>query len=297
MQKITPFLWFDGNAEEAANFYASTFGNSKVNKITRYDEDGAASTGMRKGDVMTAEFTLNGQVFVGLNGGPIFQLNPSVSYFVNCKTKKEIDELWQKLSNGGKVLMPLDKYFFSERYGWLEDRFGVSWQLIINEGEFEQKFIPSLLFVNEVCGRAEEAIDFYTKVFKNSKVKSIYRYEANQEPDKEGTIAFADFILEGYHFAAMDSAQNHKFNFNEASSFAVNCDTQDEVDYYWDKLTADGGQESMCGWLKDKFGVSWQITPKILGRLISSSNPEVAKKAMQAMLKMKKIIIADLEKV
>ncbi len=295
MQKITPFLWFDNNAEEAVNFYTTLFKNSKEGSASHYGEEGAKVSGRPKGSVMTVPFQIYGQDFIALNGGPVFKFNPSVSFFVNCKTADEVQTLWDKLSVDGTALMPLDKYHFSEKYGWIQDKYGVSWQLILSMGEVKQTIVPSMLFVQNVCGRAEEAIKFYTSVFSNSKLLTTFRYSAGQEPDKEGTLAFADFILEGQIFAAMDSAHDHKFSFNEAISFIVNCESQGEVDYFWQKLT-DGGEEVQCGWLKDKFGLSWQIVPTALGKLLSSPYPEVTNRVTGVMLKMKKLVVADLEK-
>jgi predicted 3-demethylubiquinone-9 3-methyltransferase (glyoxalase superfamily) len=116
MQKITPFLWFDGKAEEAMNFYVSIFKDSKVGKLRRYGEAGPGP----KGSVMSAEFQLEGQDFIALNGGPMFTFSPAISFFVNCKTQKEVDELWDKLSAGGE----------KQPCGWLKDKYGVSWQII-----------------------------------------------------------------------------------------------------------------------------------------------------------------------
>jgi len=116
MQRITPFLWFDGQAEEAMNFYVSIFKNSKVGRVTRYGEAGPGP----KGSVMSATFQLEGQEFMALNGGPHFSFTPAISFFVNCETQEEVDELWKKLSAGGKT----------ERCGWLKDKYGLSWQII-----------------------------------------------------------------------------------------------------------------------------------------------------------------------
>ncbi len=295
MQKITPFLWFDNNAEEAVNFYTSLFKNSKEGSASHYEEAGAKISGRPRGSVMTVPFQLYGQNFTALNGGPHFKFNPSVSFLVNCKTENEVQKLWDKLSVGGKALMPLDKYPFSEKYGWIEDKYGVSWQIILAMGEVKQTIIPSMLFVRNVCGKTEEAINFYTSIFNDSKILSTFRYGANQKPDKEGTIAFADYILEGQIFAAMDSAHPRDFAFNEAVSFVVNCESQKEVDYFWQKLS-EGGSEGQCGWLKDKYGVSWQIVPTDINKLFSSTDPEKTNRVMAAMLPMKKLIISDLQK-
>ena len=116
MQKITPFLWFDDKAEEAMNFYVSVFKNSKVGRASRYGEGGPGP----KGTVMSATFRLDGQDFFALNGGPQFKFTPAISFFVNCETQQEVDELWEKLSEGGK----------KERCGWLKDKYGLSWQII-----------------------------------------------------------------------------------------------------------------------------------------------------------------------
>src|SRR3989454_10936403 len=116
MQKITPFLWFDGKAEEAMNFYTSIFKNSKVVSIMRYGEAGPGP----KGSVMSTTFQLNGQEFIALNGGPQFTFSPAISFFVKCQTQDEVDELWEKLSEGGE----------KQRCGWLRDKFGVSWQIV-----------------------------------------------------------------------------------------------------------------------------------------------------------------------
>lgn len=146
-----------------------------------------------------------------------------------------------------------------------------------------QKVTPFLWFDNNL----EEAINFYQSVFKNTEVKSINRMVA------EGPDFSAVFIIEGQEFKAMNAGPT--FKFNEAVSFFVNCADQAEVDYFWEKLTADGGAESRCGWLKDKFGLSWQIIPEALGRLMNDPDPQKAGNVIQAMLKMNKIVVADLE--
>lgn len=281
-QKITPFLWFDGKAEDAANFYTSIFKNSKVTG-TMPGPDGS---------VMSATFQLNGHEFMALNAGPMFKFSPAISFFVTCETEQEIDDLWRKLSPGGKVLMELDKYPFSEKYGWLEDKFGLSWQLSV--GESSQDIAPSLLFVGNQFGKAEEAINFYTAQFPNSKINMVARYTA-EEHDKEGNIKYASFSLGGQNFNAMESSHNHAFTFTPAISLFVKCETQTEIDEFWEKLSA-GGEKNRCGWLQDKYGVSWQIVPPVLGKMLSDPDRKKAKRVMDAMLQMDKIIIEDLEK-
>jgi predicted 3-demethylubiquinone-9 3-methyltransferase (glyoxalase superfamily) len=295
MQKITPNLWFDDQAEAAVKFYTSLFPDSKIGTIARYDEAAAEVSGQPVGSVLTVDFELAGQQFVGLNGGPNFKLNPSISFQCKCATENEADQMWSKLSDGGEVLMPFQAYPFSKRYGWCNDRFGVSWQIMFVEEAIQQKITPFMMFVGDVCGKAEEAVNLYTSLFDQAAVPFITRYGKDEGLDEEGTVQYAAFILEGQEFGAMDSAHDHKFAFNEAVSFIVDCADQKEVDHFWDKLTANGGEESMCGWLKDPYGVSWQIVPQQLGEMLGGDDKKKAGRAMEAMLKMKKLDIATLQ--
>lgn len=301
MQKIIPNLWFDNQAEEAAGFYASVFANASVGTTeTRYhDATSAQISGQPEGSVMTVAFEIEGMKFVGLNGGPHFRPNPSVSFVISRPTKEEIDALWQGLSEGGTELMPLDRYPFSECYGWIEDRYGVSWQVILvrKRGDWRPSLMPSLLFVGENCGRAEAAIDYYTSIFANSGKGTIERYKRGQRPNAAGTVMYADFNIHGHWFAAADSAGDYDFSFDEGISFIVDCEDQREVDYFWQKFTADGGEESMCGWLKDKYGLSWQIIPRQLMEMLTSMDKEKVGRTTEAMLKMKKIDIDELRAV
>jgi predicted 3-demethylubiquinone-9 3-methyltransferase (glyoxalase superfamily) len=150
------------------------------------------------------------------------------------------------------------------------------------------------MFTEEQKGKAEAAIDHYSEIFKQSSTKFIARYEAGN-PNPEGWVSHAQFKLENQLFVAMDSGIMHGFQFNEAFSFVINCENQDEINYYWEKLTSDGGSESRCGWLKDKFGVSWQVIPQILGDLLNNNNPQKSQNVMQAMLKMNKLDIEILK--
>ena len=290
VQKITPFLWFDNQTEEAVNFYIAVFNSSKIKTTTRYGKEGAKASGMPENSVMTIAFQIEGQDFVALNGGPVFQINPTISFFVTCETIQEIDRLWGKLAEGGTVMMKLDNYPFAEKYGWIQDKFGVSWQLIISERE--QKITPCFMFTGDQHKKAEEAINFYTSVFRNSEIIQLERY--GKEVGPEGAVVHGRFMLDGQEFIAMDSHENMLMNFNPAISILVNCETQDEIDFYWEKLT-EGGFEGaqQCGWLQDKFGVSWQIVPNVLGELLS--HPAKSGSVMQAMLQMKKIDIKMLQ--
>jgi predicted 3-demethylubiquinone-9 3-methyltransferase (glyoxalase superfamily) len=158
----------------------------------------------------------------------------------------------------------------------------------------KQRITPTLMFVGEQSGKAEDAIDFYTSVFHNAKVDHVLRYGKNEEPDKEGTIRHAGIVLEGQSFAVMDSARAHGFTFNEAISFIVRCNSQEEIDYFWSKLSADPAA-GQCGWLKDQFGLSWQIVPSIMEQMLQDKDQKKLERVTQAFLKMKKFDIAKLE--
>lgn len=296
MKNIIPHLWFDKEAREAATFYASVFPDSKVTNINTIK-------GTPSGDCDIVSFEVWGQPFMCMSAGPYFNLNPSVSFMVNFDPSQDpqaatrIDEIWNKLSEGGTALMPLGEYPFSKRYGWIQDKFGVSWQLILTnpEGEKRPTIMPFMLFTQGVCGKAEEATNFYLSVFKDAKRGALSRYPTGMALEKEGTIMFTDFTLNNQWFVAMDSAQDHKFTFNEAVSLIVNCDNQEEIDYYWEKLSAVPEAEQ-CGWVKDKYGVSWQITPANMDELTKGEDQAATDRKVQAMLRMKKIDIEALKK-
>ncbi len=152
-----------------------------------------------------------------------------------------------------------------------------------------QKITPFLWF----DGQAEEAIKFYTSLFKNSRIITI-NYWGEGTPFPKDQVMTGMFELDGQQFYAFDAGP--QFKFTEALSLFVHCETQEEIDHFWNGLTANGGEESMCGWLKDKFGVSWQIIPAVLPNLLADKDKARAGRAMQAMMQMRKIIIADLEK-
>ena len=288
MQTITPHLWFDKEAKDAAKLYTSLFKDSKIKSTTTLHNTPSGSV-----DLLTIQ--LIGQEFRLINAGPLFKFTPAVSFLVACETKDDVDTLWKELSKGGTPLMELGEYPFSERYGWTQDRYGLSWQIMFMGGrEIEQPITPTLMFVGEQCGRAEEAVNFYASVFHHAEVGHMLRYGKNDGPDKEGTVKHADVSLEGESFAVMDSAHRHNFTFNEAISFMVRCNTQEEIDYFWSKLSADPKNEQ-CGWLKDKFGLSWQIVPTLMDQMLGDKDQTKLARVTEALLKMKKFDIAKLK--
>jgi predicted 3-demethylubiquinone-9 3-methyltransferase (glyoxalase superfamily) len=288
MQKITPHLWFDTEAVEAADFYSSTLPDSKVTNVTTIHNTPS-------GDTDIVSFELMGQPFMAISAGPLFKFTPAVSFLISCTTKEEVDALWARLSEGGSVLMPLDSYPFSERYGWTEDRYGLSWQLMLGgEERGVQRITPALMFVGEACGKAEEAINLYTSVFPNSEIGPILRYGKEEEPDEEGTIKYASFLLDGQGFAAMDSARDHDFGFNEAISLIVNCETQEEIDHYWTLSAVPEAEQ--CGWLKDRYGLSWQVVPSAMDEMLRDGTREQIARVTESFLQMKKFDLAELQK-
>lgn len=292
MPQIVPFLWFDQQADEAMAYYTSIFDNSRIGHIERYpDESLDPHFANMNGKVITGSFELCGQPFLCLDGGPLFPINPSVSFSCTFDEQASIESVWQRLGEGGTILMPLQEYPWSPVVGWVQDRYGVSWQLTLGgDDPSPQRVTPALLFTGPAAGHATEAMAQYTSLFDNSGVDALTVYEAG-DIDQPGLVKQARFHLDGQHFLAMDSTASHDFTFSEGVSLFVSCRDQAEIDRYWNALTADGGSEGQCGWCKDAFGVSWQIIPANLGELLSAGPA-----AVQAMMQMGKIDIAELER-
>lgn len=289
MGQITPHLWFDKEAVQAAEFYVQALPGSKITNIAQIKDTPS-------GDCDIVSFELAGQPFMAISAGPLFSFTPAVSFLVRCRTTEEGDELWGKLSEGGDALMPLDSYPFSDRYGWTTDRYGLSWQVMLDaRGEIDQTIVPTLMYTGDVCGKAEEAINHYASVFPNSKVEHVQHYGAGSDPDQPGTVQHAFVDLDGYKLAAMDSARAHDSAFSEAISLMVPCESQQELDYYSDKLSAVPEAEQ-CGWLKDRYGLSWQVTPTALDELMNKGTEEQKARVTQAFLQMKRFDLAELER-
>lgn len=279
---IFPCLWFDTESKEAAEFYCGVFDG----KIT-------ADTPV----VMNID--LFGQKLMLLNGGPHFKKNASVSFMVICKTEDEAQQYWDKLVQEGIALMALDSYSWSRKYGWVQDKYGVTWQLFLGDKPESQKIIPTLMFIHQNNGKAMEAIEFYTRTFPDSGIGNILKYgdggEGHPISEPAENIQHAHFTIDGYSFFCMDNSYDHQFDFNEGISIVIMTDDQVQTDHLWNTLVSEGGRESMCGWLKDRYGLSWQIVPKRLIQLMNDSDQQKAQKVVEAMMKMQKIVIEDLE--
>ncbi len=266
---IIPHIWFEDQALEAAKLYVGLFPDSQM--MSEISLDGTPS-----GSVIVLNLRLADQPFRFLNAGPYSERNPSVSYMVACDSEAEIDRLWQGLAEGAEILMPIDAYDFSGRYGWLKDRYGVSWQLMLSTEPEIQKITPSFLFVNSAFGKAEKAMNRFMSLFPDSGPVGPPAYHSGDDPQGGGkTLDYARF-------------------FNEMQSLIVECGDQKELDYYWNALTHDKSAEQ-CGWLKDEFGLSWQIVPVAMERMMREGNKAQLAAVTDAFLKMKKFDIAALE--
>ncbi|NBG89538.1 VOC family protein [Isachenkonia alkalipeptolytica] len=283
MKKIIPVIWFEKEGEQAAEYYTSIFPNSRLKESVYGPE----------GNLITRSFEIADTEFSILNGGMNIDKNPSISFTVKLNGKEEIDRIWKELSKEGDVLMPLDSYDFSEYYGWVQDTYGVSWQLMFTEKK-EISVVPGLLFTKERYKEAENAIRKYTGVFDNSQIDDLYYYGEEQLIEDKDALMHGAFQLENQIFSAMDSGLDHAFTFNEGISLMVLVDSQKEIDELWDKLSA-VAEEERCGWLKDEFGVSWQVVPRVLNTYLRDEDNVRAKRVMDAMLEMKKMEINLLE--
>lgn len=265
--KLHPCIWCNNNANEMAEFYLSVFPDAEIAEENE----------------TVVMLNIEGQRFMLLNGGDYAKPNPSVSMMFLSPDSGLIDELWYKFLHGGKIFMEKNSYDWSTNYGWIEDKYGVSWQLYTGPSEhIIQTIVPTLMFTKSNNGKAREAAAYYRSVFPGSSERGIMENE-------NGGVAHGEFIILDYLIMMMDGGEAHEFSFDEGVSLVVNCEDQDEIDRYWNELTSNGGSESQCGWLKDKYGISWQIIPQNILQLLE--NPG----AMDAMMKMKKIEIKDLK--
>lgn len=281
--KFANCLWFNGKVEEAADFYLNLFQETKRNRTLYFVEDAHGTTG----DILTISLTLDNQEFVLLNGGPDFVMTPAISYVINCTDAGHLKRIWEELSKDGEMLMDLDNLPGVGLFGWLNDKYGVSWQLKVGDGK--EKITPCFMFANNLYGKAKDAMETWIQYFHNGSILS-------QSTDNDGNLTIGEFELFGQHFLAMDSAMNHDFTFSMANSFYVYCEDQNEIDNLWDTVTKDG-EEYPCGWMMDKFGVPWQTVARDMDDLIDIKEPKKALAVTKELYKMKKIDINLLRKV
>ena len=263
-QLITPAIWCDGTADEAARFYADVFREgSVVEQVPGY-----AST-----------VSIHGFRLSLINGGDQDAPNPSISCILNFdpllfggeeQARAYLDELYERLSAGG-VLTELGEYSFSPRYAWVRDRFGMTWQLMLTDpaGEPRPFILPSFMFGGTNHANAEEATDAWIALFDDAHRGALRRYEEGG-PMEAGTVMFTDFTLRGTWMAAMDSGAFHNFTFTPGVSMIISCRDQEEIDRYWTGLSSVPEAER-CGWCVDRWGVSWQVVPRNIAGLMADA--------------------------
>ena len=263
-QHITPAIWCDGTADEAARFYADVFREGSI--VEQVPE-------------LAATVSIHGFRLSLINGGDQYAPNPSISCILNFdpllfggeeQARAYLDELYERLSTGG-VLMELGEYPFSPRYAWVRDRFGMTWQLMLTDpaGEPRPFILPSFMFGGTNHANAEEATDAWIALFDDARRGALRRYEEGG-PMEAGTIMFTDFTLRGTWMAARDSGAFHDFTFTPGVSMIVSCRDQEEIDRYWTGLSAVPEAER-CGWCVDRWGVSWQVVPQNIAELMADA--------------------------
>ena len=263
-QVITPAIWCDGTADEAAQFYTDVFRDASIAEQV----PGLAAT-----------VSIHGFKLSLINGGNQYAPNPSISCILNFdpllfggeeQARAYLDELYKRLSTGG-VLMELGEYPFSPRYAWVRDRFGMTWQLMLTDPDGDPRpfVIPSFMFGGTNHANAEEATNAWIALFDNARRGALYRYKEGGPLDA-GTVMFTDFTLRDTWMAATDSGTFHDFTFTPGVSMIVSCRDQEEIDRYWAGLSAVPEAER-CGWCVDRWGVSWQIVPHNIAELMADA--------------------------
>ena len=263
-QVITPAMWCDGTADEAAQFYTDVFRDTSI---------------AEQAPGLAATVSIHGFRLSLINGGNQYAPNPSISCILNFdpllfggeeQARAYLDELYKRLSTGG-VLMELGEYPFSPRYAWVRDRFGMTWQLMLTDPDGDPRpfVIPSFMFGGTNHAHAEEATDAWIALFDNARRGALYCYEESGPLDA-GTVMFTDFTLRGTWMAATDSGTFHDFTFTPGVSMIVSCRDQEEIDRYWAGLSAVPEAER-CGWCVDRWGVSWQVVPHNIAELMANA--------------------------
>ncbi|HMR49642.1 MAG TPA: VOC family protein [Arachnia sp.] len=306
-QRIVPNIWSTRNAEEMGEFYAASLPDTTSEVESRYPDEGLLDFQREfAGQPLTVTVVVAGTKLTLVNGGDEFRPTPAISFMLNfdpllfgggasdadAATREALDATWAALADGGEVRMELGEYPFARRYGWVEDRYGVNWQLMLTDpaGEPRPFVVPALMFGGPAQDKAAEASDFYVALFSSvpggAAVGSRFPYMAPTGPASAEALAFGEFRVGDQWFMASDFGADHAFAFTEGVSLEVQCEDQAEIDRLWSALSAVPEAEQ-CGWLKDRYGVSWQIVPENMAELMSRPH------AFARMLEMKKLVIAD----
>lgn len=297
MQRIVPNIWCQRNAVEVGDFYAQVLPNASSTVSSSYPTEGLLDFQVPfAGLPLVVDVNVDGYQLRLINAGEEFWPTPAISFILNmdplkfdggeAEARERINSMWAAFSDGGTVRMELGEYPYSKLYGWIEDRYGVNWQLMLTdpEGPPAPLVVPSLLFTGAEA-KAQAAMDFYTDLIPGSSVDAAVPYpEGDDSP--EG-VMFAQFTLAEQCFSTMDGGTDHKFTFSPGISLEISCPDQAEIDRLWDALSSVPEAEA-CGWVQDRYGVSWQIVPANMDALMKHPG------AYERMIQMKKLIIADL---
>ncbi|HEM6371851.1 TPA: VOC family protein [Streptococcus suis] len=283
MQTIIPHLWYDTEAKEAAEFYVDLFGGKIDWTYTITDTP--------SGDSDLVQFQLGDMTLAAISAGPYFKLNESMSLMVSVADKADVTRLYEALSDGGRVLMPLGEYPFSPYYVWLEDRFGLSWQLSY-EPDLDKpyQFDICLLFSQDQVGLAQPMLDYYKDKLPQARLGHLSYYGEGEA----AKLNYAELLVGGQKLIVMDHGYGGEASFNEAFSLMVYVDSQEEAESWYEKVSAVPEAE-ICGWAKDQFGISWQIVPRILMEAYDTASPEKVKAVNAAVMTMKRLDIAKIQ--
>lgn len=268
---IYPCIWVEKPPKEVFDFYQSVFDNSGI------DQDYE----------MVVYGRLENSAFMILGGNNNYRPNSSISFMVMSKDKEKTDRYYQALIKGGSALMPLDSYEWSSHYGWVIDKYGISWQLYTEDDHADEKstgsIVPTLMFANEQQGRCREALEHYRQIFPSMRIDGILDYPSGEFA---GQVMHTQFKIQDFTLMAMDSGVPQTFSFNDTISLTLLCKDQGGVDYYWDRLLKEGNA-IQCGWLVDKFGIRWQVVPDGMDKLLfEHPQGEENMKRMMGMIKL-----------
>jgi predicted 3-demethylubiquinone-9 3-methyltransferase (glyoxalase superfamily) len=307
MQRIVPNIWSTRNAEEMGAFYADALPDAESEVESRYPEEGLLDFQQEfAGQPLTVTVMVAGTRLTLINAGDEFRPTPAISFMLNFDPARfggsspdavasatiTLDRTWDALVEGGIVRMELGEYPFAARYGWVEDRYGVNWQLMLTDpaGEPRPFVVPALMFGGPAQDKAAQAADFYVSLFSSlpggAAVGNRFPYGVPTGPASAEALAYGEFRVGDQWFMATDFGADHAFAFSEGVSLEVQCEDQTEIDRLWTALSAVPEAEQ-CGWLKDRYGVSWQIVPTDMAELMARPG------AFEHMLEMKKLVIAD----
>lgn len=282
MQTIIPHLWFDREALEAAQIYTSLFPDSHMD----WTHD---LTDTPSGDAVLVQFQLANLTLAAISAGPYFKLNESTSLMVHFQNKDELDRIFETLSEAGRVLMPLGEYPFNSYYVWFEDQFGLSWQFFYSpENSRAVQLEICLLFSQEQVGQARSFLEKAQAVFPNSQIGTVNHYQENEKQEAKALINYGELLLNQQRLVVMDHGFGGENSFNEAFSLMVYTDSQEETQRLYQQLSHVPESEQ-CGWVKDEFGISWQIVPRPLMDAYQILSKEEMKAVHDPILTMKRL--------